>query len=559
MSKVTLRLSGVGVSSHRNLLEARHHGDAACTSNFSGSGFRKVSVIKISRGSFGKRKQARSWVRVSAKAGSGDVTEKESGKQSGVTLKDGLSQQGLSRFFSPRRGEVQGDGISNSEYQKIQDLKFSGDLWEGDSGPQVLDLQRMLYWFGYLPKRTELTAYFGIETKKALQQFQIAHGVSGTGAWGSSSRQALWKILSEDSDLLTKGGSSVYINLQQPISSSVDNDNAEGTNLGVRVSELLNNMGAHSQEFVSTLSTASYWNHLPTNVPRNAAIFGLLVGVLISLFSLGYSVVGFFHEQQNGTSVRRRVLRAQWRDDMSGGPIPMKSKRHLESFPGLDLPLVGDDEFRYRLRSKSKPSAVNGAGRTDRLILYEGQVLVGDETPSVALPFMSGPASRRGSGKMVSQAPPRAKPSVITGQTAIDQTSKPVSNGSISGRRDSKLSKLDGNSKNWQDKDEENFKNRVEELRKAVQATEKNRQAAMRALAEERQRSLELQVKISRQKETAAALEEEVRVLKESHDALLASLRKKYSSSVAARAAAALLYQNWDTEYEEGSPQTLSF
>lgn len=86
----------------------------------------------------------------------------------------------------------------------------------------------------------------------------------------------------------------------------------------------------------------------------------------------------------------------------------------------------------------------------------------------------------------------------------------------------------------------------MEELRKAVQATEKNRQAAMRALAEERQRSLELQVKISRQvlvktkllqfsqlsssvyfldrltsnirfdlqKETAAALEEEVRVLK---------------------------------------------
>lgn len=39
----------------------------------------------------------------------------------------------------------------------------------------------------------------------------------------------------------------MYINLQQPISSSVDNDNAEGTHLGVRVSELLNNMGAHSQ------------------------------------------------------------------------------------------------------------------------------------------------------------------------------------------------------------------------------------------------------------------------------------------------------------------------
>ncbi len=39
----------------------------------------------------------------------------------------------------------------------------------------------------------------------------------------------------------------------------------------------------------------------------------------------------------------------------------------------------------------------------------------------------------------------------------------------------------------------------VEELRKAVRAAEQNRQAAVHALAEERQRSLELQVKISRQ------------------------------------------------------------
>lgn len=43
------------------------------------------------------------------------------------------------------------------------------------------------------------------------------------------------------------------------------------------------------------------------------------------------------------------------------------------------------------------------------------------------------------------------------------------------------------------------MRDRVEELRKAVEAAEQNRQAAMRALAEERQRSLELQVKISRQ------------------------------------------------------------
>eukprot|EP01018_Ginkgo_biloba_P012176 Gb_17239 [translate_table: standard] len=99
----------------------------------------------------------------------------------------------------------------------------------------------------------------------------------------------------------------------------------------------------------------------------------------------------------------------------------------------------------------------------------------------------------------------------------------------------------------WQEEDEHNLNYEIEELRKTVETAERNRQAAMRALAEERQRSLELEVKISRQRKAAAALEEEVRVLKESHDALLASLRKKYRSSAAARAAAALLYQKWDT------------
>lgn len=209
---------------------------------------------------------------------------------------------------------------------------------------------------------------------------------------------------------------------------------------------------------MSTLSTAPCWRHLPTNVPRNAAIFGLLVGVLVALFSLGYSIVEFFHEQQHGQPVRRRVLRAHWRDDLSG-TISTNPKRRLDMFPGLDLPLVGEEDFKYRLRSKSKPSSMNGAGRTDRLILYEGQVLVGDETPSHGLPCMSGPASRRGSGKMASQAPPRAKSSLIPGQIPTDQTSrKPASNGSISGQRESKLSRAERNSKlggkGWQDKDE---------------------------------------------------------------------------------------------------------
>ena len=183
---------------------------------------------------------------------------------------------------------------------------------------------------------------------------------------------------------------------------------------------------------MSTLSSDPYWRHLPTNVPRNAAIFGLLVGVLAALFGLGYSLVGVFHEQ-HGQSVRRRVLRAHWRDDLSG-KISTKPKKHLDMFPGLDLPIVGEEDFKYRLRSKSRPSSTNGIGRTDRLILYGGQVFTGDEASSPVYPSTSGSASRLASWKAASS---RARASSIHVQAPTDQISpRPASNGSTSGPRE---------------------------------------------------------------------------------------------------------------------------
>lgn len=598
-SKENSRFSGLAGTriSRKNSLKSRHQTYTPCiagdctsiTRSELGVPLRRSLVATNRKGKWGKHNQVRierSWVRRHEKgrsweghtSGSGSL--QYSGKQPGlieetISLKDdqpldarGIGEQGSLRLLNQPRREVLEDVISSPEYQKIQDLKFSGDMWEGDSGPQVLDLQRALYWYGFLPKRTELTAYFGPGTKRALQQFQIAQGVPGTGVWGSSSRQALWKLLNVESSSSSEGGSSVQNSSQQTVSSWLYKANARGAGVDICVSELMATMGVHGQEFMSTWSSAPYWRSLPTNFPKKTATVGVLVVVMVTMFGLGYSVVGLFHAQ-HGQPVRRRVLRARWRDDLSGRTLT-KSKRHLDMFPGLSLPLVEEENSKYNPRSKSKLSSANSAGRTDRLILYEGQVLTGDETPGHVYSFMPSSASRRSSGK-ASQV-----------QATTDQTiHKPASRRRFSGPREqfsqesqgpskmnnvrirgTKTSRVDRSSEmggnDWLDKDEENFKKRVEDLRKAVQATEKNRLAAMRALAEERQRSLELQVKISRQKETAAALEEEVRVLKESHDALLASLRKKYSSSVAARAAAALLYQNWDTEYEEGSPQTLS-
>lgn len=702
--RYSVRLSGptgTGIF-HDNFIEFLHQRCTPCASGSCigvsasklGMPCRKTSVTSNPMGKLGKRTQVsihRSRVRcfesgrakeiVGVDIGSRDRGAKNPEPAEGaVHLKDTLSlgtghvgEQVSSGLFRESHGRALENEISNSQYQRIQDLRFSGDIWEGDSGAEVLDLQTALYWFGYLSKRTELTAYFGPETKRALQQFQIAHGVLGTGAWGSSSRQALWKLLGEEG-FLFYGGSSVHRDLQQPDSSLVDKVDVGRADVGIRMSELLYNMGEQSQEFISSISSAPYWRHFPTNVPRNAAMFGLLVGVLVALFGLGYSIVEMFHEQ-HGQPVRRRILRAHWRDDMTTScATSANSRRHLDMFPGLDFPVDGED-LKYRLRSKSKPNSMNGSRRSDRLILYEGLVVVGDEAPSSVYPFKNSSPSRRGSGR-ASQATPMAKDSSIPVDAATDQINyKLASDGSISGSSEgnlqeshlpfkrigsvhagiedpsitradsdavastcrmssqnlplrsipmeqpsekqpnfvrslfsvfftpkglgnvsglekygrprnasiaaqldarssdkqtlvdfeveSKKSRMEGSSRpggnGWQDKYEESFKDRVDDLRKAVQAAEKNRQAAMRALAEERQRSLELQVKISRQKETAAALEEEVRVLKESHDALLASLRKKYSSSVAARAAAALLYQNWDAEYEEGSPQTLSY
>lgn len=46
----------------------------------------------------------------------------------------------------------------------------------------------------------------------------------------------------------------MYSDSQQSVSSFVDNVNAGGTDVGIRVSKLLNNMGAHSQGSLSFLT-----------------------------------------------------------------------------------------------------------------------------------------------------------------------------------------------------------------------------------------------------------------------------------------------------------------
>ena len=169
VKKESLRFAGLTGTriSNKNLRKFIHQVHTPCftgsCSSVTGSGLgtplRKALVTLNPKSRLGKRSQVRivkSRVKCSANGAAGEAQTKGSGsrgcgvKHSGpidriVSLKDGwalgtgeASEQGSSgKFNLPPRGNE----ISNSEYQKIQDLRFSGDTWEGDSGPQVLDLQ----------------------------------------------------------------------------------------------------------------------------------------------------------------------------------------------------------------------------------------------------------------------------------------------------------------------------------------------------------------------------------------------------------------------------------
>lgn len=65
------------------------------------------------------------------------------------------------------------------------------------------------------------------------------------------------------------------------------------------------------------------------------------------------------------------MLRVYWWDDLSG-IIFMNLKRCLDMFLGLDLLLVGEEDFKYCFCLKLKFSLMNGVGCIDWLILYEG-------------------------------------------------------------------------------------------------------------------------------------------------------------------------------------------
>ncbi|KAG6547657.1 hypothetical protein Mapa_011106 [Marchantia paleacea] len=534
--------------------------------------------------------------------------------------------------------------IPRSELMKIEELRFSGDLREGDSGPQVLNLQRALFWLGHLPGLS-LTGYFGPETTRALQEFHTAHGVPSSGVWGFHSQQALRKHLQPESyrlDTVEKPGGT------KGSSKSSCSRLSEIWPLAKSISGKMVQSGHHARRaFMASVYSAPQLS----SVSGRVGIFLLGIVVLSSIAKVWITLFG----RPQGQPVRRRVM--SWRNDVSLRESTRKTLRTHSGRPKGPLMSSEHDGFMRRPRNRSLPTSKeqqeNNHNLLDRLVLFDGQVLRGDG-PSNAktLPSMSSgldvlaqnsadDPSRSSVWNKVSHMSPAELPHQSGLDVEQEKTvygfdryvkleadpprkyqlfSQIETSSRLSGRDPSRpardrlydspnpswsawmgnffsnifpdkernssqklafrrnvrrcnspvrtkfsekvpsegksslrLNRVERGSvdendlRKWHEDDESDLRRQVEEMHRTVQAANQTRMSAMRALAEERMRSLELENKISRQKEAAASLEEEVRVLKESHDALLASLRKKYSSSAAARAAAALLYQNWDS------------
>ncbi|BBM98874.1 hypothetical protein MPTK1_1g16870 [Marchantia polymorpha subsp. ruderalis] len=549
--------------------------------------------------------------------------------------------------------------IPKSELMKIEELRFSGDLREGDSGPQVLNLQRALFWLGHLPGLS-LTGYFGPETTRALQEFHTVHGVPSSGVWGFHSQQALRKHLQPESYRLdtveklgTKGSSKSSSRLSEiwPLAKSISGKMVHSGHHARRAVQLWYSKtlpgSTDMTDFMASVSSAPQLS----SVSGRVGLF--LIGIVV-LSSIAKVWIALFGRPQ-GQPVRRRVM--SWRNDVNLRESTRKTLRTQSGRPQGPLKISENDGFVRRPRNRSLPTSKeqqeNNHNLLDRLVLFDGQVLRGDgpsnakSLPSISsgldvlaqnssddpsrssvwnkvshmspaeLPHHSGvdveqektvygfdryvkleadpprkyqlfsqiETSSRLSGRDPSR-PARDTPydspnpswpawmgnffsnifpdkeryssQKLAFRRTVRRGNSPVRTKfsekvSSEGKSSLRLNRVDrvpvdeNDLGKWHEDDESDLRRQVEEMHRTVQAANQTRMSAMRALAEERMRSLELENKISRQKEAAASLEEEVRVLKESHDALLASLRKKYSSSAAARAAAALLYQNWDS------------
>ncbi|KAH7292113.1 hypothetical protein KP509_29G052100 [Ceratopteris richardii] len=444
--------------------------------------------------------------------------------------------------------------ISNYDLMKIAELRFSTDMNQGDSGSQVMLLQKALFWLGHLRKRSDITGYFGIETLQALREFQGAHGVSQTGLWGPLSKQALWHVIS--AEIMHRAADEKSSKLSE----------ARHHDCGKKADVFTKKFQSWTPMKLADVYKA--------RIPEGD--WGLLSGIalLVSGVFVGLLISKVFLPFQRN-AMKRRIVQSTTseKQDFVGKKVEPTgevnaSDAHDKVRPGsmfissLGHGVQSGPPRDYSVNRKASYSTENSSSRSGTSE-RETESLRRKQSGPWRQPFRASvPYTRTKEIRRL----PRSQPSAqnMNGHHTKDNDSGltlPSNKSSVANKGEPLVPPrsiggdfqiTNGNGlPAWQD-EEPNVQKRIEELRKAVQAAEQNGQAAVLALAEERKRSRELELKISRQRESAASLEEELRVLKESHDALLESLRKNIGS---ATHGSSLLYQDFQNDENNGASQ----
>lgn len=97
----------------------------------------------------------------------------------------------INDLFAPIEGLLQEEAAPEGPFQ------FRNQLFEGQSGTDVEELQRLLQQLGYGGENMQITAQFSEETKQAVIQFQEAHGLPALGIVGPQTREILNSYLDQ--------------------------------------------------------------------------------------------------------------------------------------------------------------------------------------------------------------------------------------------------------------------------------------------------------------------------------------------------------------------------
>lgn len=454
-------------------------------------------------------------------------------------------------------------------------FQFSHDLGEGDFGPEVKDLQRALMELGHLKGDDNLTGYFGPLTKRAVKDFQAAHGLPPTGYWGELSRNGF-------SDHVRTLGNP-YTEEAAAGAGPVPSERA------VTVSP---HVAARGHTF---LHSAGLIPRLPARAGARVALAAALtLGAVASGAALLQTarrwrrgeevhVINFKRADSALSAVtpRGKPSWARTRTPVGASVAAAEERAAIGSSPHRT---PGSRASQYALQGGGQSNGALQAPASVRNLAWRRQFytelasgrqrrwLAASPAASLASAAASVPAwamyllglvarflralvGRLSGGQGKWQ--PRLAPGVVGWGSALDQLTSGTGTtreGASSQRGSALAGSVSSQAlplhQQQAGSDGRAARVRVNALKQSARAAEMDSIAAVQALAQERSRIVELEASLVQERRMADKLCQELRVLQQSHGSLIASLKEKYRSSGAARAAAALIFQDLETNYQ---------